>query len=275
MLVKTITVLALLGLAGCTAVAPDGQRSAVAQLTQGRTGGVDAMLEAPGSASAQQVAELLAQPLTGDTAVRIALLNNPGLQAAFSQLAISDADRAQAGRLPNPHLAVGAFREGPIRSIERTLGFDVLGLLTLPWRSEWQSQQTELAKLKAAQEVVLLAANTRKAWVNAVAAQQTLAYMHDVKAGAEAGGELARRMARVGNWSRLRQAHEQMTLADATAQLARAELAAKVTRERLIRLMGVWAHRPNSHWPTACPICRPHRARSTMWKHRPWPSGWM
>lgn len=240
MLVKNIMVLALLGLAGCATVAPDGQRSAVAQLTQGRTGGVDAMPAAPSSAGAQQVAELLAQPLTGDTAVRVALLNNPGLQAAFAQLAISDADRAQAGRLPNPHLAVGAFREGQIRTIERALGFDVLGLLTLPWRSEWQNQQTELAKLKAAQEVVLLAANTRKAWVNAVASQQTVAYMRDVKAGAEAGGELARRMARVGNWSRLRQAQEQMTLADATAQLARAELAAKVARERLIRLMGVW-----------------------------------
>lgn len=242
---KTCMALAVLVLAGCASISQDGQRSAVAQLTQGKTGGVDASPAAPGTESARLVDALLAQPLTGDAAVRIALLNNPGLQAAFAQLAISDADRAQAGRLPNPHLAVGAFREGQVRSIERALGFDVLGLLTLPWRSEWQSQQTELAKLKAAQEVVLLAANTRKAWVNAVAAQQTVAYMRDVKEGAEAGGELARRMARVGNWSRLRQAQEQMTLADATAQLARAELAAKVHRERLIRLMGLWGTQTN------------------------------
>ena len=236
----TLMALAVLALAGCTTIAPDGQRSGVAQLTQGKTGGVDASLAAPNAESAQRVAELLAQPLTGDAAVRIALLNNPGLQAAFAQLAISDADRVQAGRLPNPHLAVGAFREGQLRTIERTLGFDVLGLLTLPWRSAWQNQQTELAKLKAAQDVVRLAADTRKAWVNAVAAQQTAAYMRDVKEGAEAGGELARRMARVGNWSRLRQAQEQVKLADATAQLARAELAAKTHRERLIRLMGLW-----------------------------------
>lgn len=241
----TLIALSVLTLAGCATVAPDGQRSEVAQLTKGKTGNVDVSLSTPSEESAKVVAELLAKPITGDSAVRIALLNNPGLQTAFAQLAISDADRAQAGRLPNPHFSIGAFREGQIRAIERTLGFDILGLLTLPWRSAWQGQQTELAKLKAAQEVVLLAANTRKAWINAVASQQTAAYMRDVKEGAEAGGELARRMARVGNWSRLRQAQEQMTLADATAQLARAELAAKVHRERLIRLLGLWGTQTN------------------------------
>ncbi len=232
-------------LAGCASVSPDGHRSEIEQLTHNKTGGVQASLAAPNAQSAARVAELLAQPLTGESAVQIALLNNPGLQAAFAQLAISDADRAQAGRLPNPHFSIGAFREGQVRSIERTLGFDVLGLLTLPWRSEWQSQQTALAKLKAAQDVVRLAADTRKAWLTAVAAQQTAAYMRDVKEGAEAGGELARRMARVGNWSRLRQAQEQLTLADATAQLARAELAARTSRERLTRLMGLWGAQTN------------------------------
>jgi outer membrane protein, multidrug efflux system len=242
---KTCMGLAILALTGCATVSPDGQRNAVAQLVQGKTGGVDATLATPNTESAKQVDALLAQPVTGESAVRIALLNNPGLQAAFAQLAISDADRAQAGRLPNPHLSLGALRENELRTINRAISFDILGLLTLPWRNGWQSQQTELAKLQAAQEVVRLAADTRKAWINAVAAQQTAAYMRDVKQAAEAGAELARRMARVGNWSRLRQAQEQITLADATGQLARAELLAKTSRERLTRLMGLWGEQTN------------------------------
>lgn len=238
---RTLTaVTALLLLSGCATVAPDGQRAAVEQLTQGRLGGTTVSLAAPTPQSAERVRELLAQPLSAEAAVTIALLNNPALQSAFAQLAISDADRAQAGRLPNPHVSLGALREGDLRTINRAIGFDILGLLTLPWRSTWQSQQTELAKLQAAQEVVRLAADTRKAWVHAVAAQQTAAYLRDVKEATEAGAELARRMARVGNWSRLRQAQEQLTLADATAQLARAELAARSRREQLIRLMGLW-----------------------------------
>ncbi len=80
-------------------------------------------------------------------------------------------------------------------------------------------------------------ADIRKAWINAVAAQQSALYLRDVKDTAEAGAELARRMARVGNWSRLEQAREQVFLADAAAQLARAHNTAFSAREKLIRLM--------------------------------------
>jgi outer membrane protein, multidrug efflux system len=78
-----------------------------------------------------------------------------------------------------------------------------------------------------------------------VAAQQTTIYMRDVKEAAEASAELARRMARVGNWSRLSQAREQVFLADATAQLARAEQTNFSEREKLIRLMGLWGAQIN------------------------------
>jgi multidrug efflux system outer membrane protein len=153
---------------------------------------------------------------------------------------VSDADRVQMGRLPNPHFAIGRYTEGDSREIERMLSFNVLGLLPLPWRAQWQGQQHELAKLQAAQDVVRLAADTRKAWINAVAAQQSARYLRDVKEAAEAGAELARRMARTGNWSRLEQAREQVFLLDATAQLARAEQKAFSEREKLTRLLGLW-----------------------------------
>jgi outer membrane protein, multidrug efflux system len=242
---KTIHRLTLLAaaiaLAGCATVSPDGNASDIAQLTAGKTAGAAAQVAAyESTASREAVAKLLAQPITAEAAVRIALLNNPGLHASMAMLGISDADRVQAGTLPNPHFSIGRFVEGDTREIERSLRFNVLGLITLPWRAKWQNQQHELAKLQAAQDVVKLAADTCKAWVNAVAAQQTAAYMADAKLAAEAGGELARRMARVGNWSRLEQAREQVFLADATTQLAKAQQAAFSEREKLIRLMGLW-----------------------------------
>jgi outer membrane protein, multidrug efflux system len=230
-----------IALAGCATVSPDGNASDIAQLTAGKTAGVAAQVAAyESTASREAVAKLLAQPITAEAAVRIALLSNPGLHASMAMLGISDADRVQAGSLPNPHFSIGRFVEGDTREIERSLRFNVLGLISLPWRAKWQNQQHELAKLQAAQEVIKLAADTNKAWVNAVAAQQTAAYMADAKLAAEAGGELARRMARVGNWSRLEQAREQVFLADATTQLAKAQQAAFSEREKLIRLMGLW-----------------------------------
>ena len=230
-----------MALAGCATVSPDGNTSDINTLTAGKTAGTTAQVAASDTAATRQaVAKLLGQPVTAESAVRIALLNNPGLHVSMATLGISDADRVQAGTLPNPHFAIGRFTAGDTVEIERALRFNIIGLLTLPWRAKWQSQQHELAKLQAAQEVIKLAADTRKSWINAVAAQQTAQYMADVKLAAEAGGELARRMARVGNWSRLEQAREQVFLADAVTQLAKAQQAAYSEREKLIRLMGLW-----------------------------------
>ena len=241
-------------LAGCATVSPDGGVGDVQTLTQGRTLVAQATVgRGPSPQTDQAIADLLAQPVSEEAAVRIALLNNPGLQSSLATLGISDADRVQAGRLPNPHLSLGRFVEGDKVEIERILTFNVVGLLALPWRAQWAGQQTELAKLQAAQDVVKLAADTRKAWIHAVAAQQTTRYMRDVKESAEAGAELARRMARVGNWSRLNQAREQSFLADATVQLARSEQAAFSAREQLTRMMGLWGPQTNYRLPERLP----------------------
>ena len=233
---------AVVVLGGCASLSPDAGLSDVQVLVAGKTGPVNARLSTGDKSRDSQavVADLLKEPVTGETAVRIALLNNAAMQGSLATLGVSDALRVQAGSLPNPHFSIGRFRMGDEVEIERLLTFNLVGLLSLPWKYQWQTQQHELAKLQAAQDVILLAANTRKAWITAVAAQQTASYMRDVKEAAEAGGELARRMARVGNWSKLRQAREQVTLNDATAQLARAEQVAHGTRERLTRLMGLW-----------------------------------
>ena len=241
-------------LVGCATVSPDGGVGDVQALTQGKTFVARPIVgRGPSAQTDQAIADLLAQPVAEDAAVRIALLNNPGLQSSIATLGISDADRVQAGRWANPHLSLGRFVEGDRVEIERILRFDVIGLLALPWRAKWAGQQAELAKLQAAQEVVRLAADTRKAWINAVAAQQTARYMRDVKESAEAGAELARRLARVGNWSRLNQAREQSFLADATAQLARSEQAAFSSREQLTRMMGLWGTQTNYRLPDRLP----------------------
>ncbi len=241
-------------LAGCASLSPDGGVADVQQAVAAKTGVAQPLLaRAPTADTQQAVADWLKAPLTAETAVRIALLNNPGMQASLSALGISDADRVQAGRLPNPHFSIGRFKEGDKLELERMLRFDVVGLLFLPWRAEYAGQQAQLARMQAATEVVKLAADTRKAWVNAVAAQQTAGYMRDVKQAAEAGGELARRLARVGNWSKLNQARQQSVLADATAQLARSEQAAFAAREQLIRLMGLWGTQTRFSLPERLP----------------------
>jgi outer membrane protein TolC len=124
--------------------------------------------------------------------------------------------------------------------IERSVMFDLVGLLTMPLRRDIEARRFEGAKLAAASEAVRLAADTRKAWFNAVAAAQSARYAEQVREAAQAGAELAARMAQVGNLSALDQAREQAFSSEATAQLARARHQALAAREQLSRMLGAW-----------------------------------
>ena len=59
-------------------------------------------------------------------------------------------------------------------------------------------------------ELLEVAAQSRKAWIQAVAARQVLKQHRDALDAAEAGNELGRRMVSVGNWSKLQQAQVQL-----------------------------------------------------------------
>ncbi len=242
-------------LAGCATFSPDGGMDAVSALTQERTG---QPVRSAGTESAQSeigtaVRQLLAKPLTADSAVQIALLNNRGLQASLSELGVAEADLVRAGRIANPGFSFSRLRgEGNVE-IERSVMFDLVGLLTLPIRSGIEQGRFEQAKLQAASEAVRIAGDARRAYFNAVAAQQTAQYMEQVKDAAEASAELAARMAKVGNWSRLDQAREHAFYAEATAQLARARHHAAATREQLARTLGLWGNQLAFELPERLP----------------------
>jgi outer membrane protein TolC len=172
--------------------------------------------------------------------VQIALLNNRGLQATYADLGIADADVAQAGRLRNPGFSFTRLRRADEVEIERMFLLDLLGLLTMPIRTELEKHRLALTQDRVAGEVLQVAADTRRAWHRAIAARESAKYAEQVKEAAEAGAGLARRMAAAGNFSKLDQAREQVFYAEATAYLARARQAALAERERLTQWMGLW-----------------------------------
>jgi outer membrane protein TolC len=234
--------LSALILTGCATFSKDGGLDTVSSLTKERTGQTVQRDKTADDAAATEgrVNQLLAQPLTPDSAVQLALANNKGLQVAFAELGVAEANRVQAGRLANPGFSFGRQRGGDDVEIERSIMFNFVGLLTMPIRSGIEGRRFEQAKLQAASQAVQLAANTRKAYFNAVATQQSAQYAEQVATAAEAGADLAQRLSKIGNWSKLDQAREQVFHADATTQLARARHNATAAREQLTRLLGLW-----------------------------------
>jgi outer membrane protein TolC len=247
--------IAALVLSGCASFSKDGGLDTVSALTKERTGQSVAFSK-PGANTEQAentVTQLLGKPLTPDTAVQVALLNNRGLRASLAQLGIAEADLVQAGRMRNPRFSFGRMAGGDAVEIDRSVMFDIVGLLTIPVRSNIERRSFEIAKLEAASQAVRLAAETRRAYFNAVAAQQTALYAEQVRSSAEASAELAQRMAKVGNFSKLDQMREQAFYADASAQLARARRNATAAREQLSRLMGVWGAKTAFNLPDRLP----------------------
>jgi len=232
---------AALLLAGCTSFSPDGGAGSVSGLTQERIGRsiTPQRTAADVDLAGVRVAELLKQPLTPDSAVEIALLNNRGLQAAFSELGVAEADRVRAGRLANPSLRFGRLAGGGVTEIDRSVMFDLLGLLTLSVASQFVQRQLEQVQLQTAFDVVGVAADARKAFFGAVAAQDLVRYDEQVKEAADASNQLARRMLQAGNFNKLAQMREQAFYADATADLVRARHRALAERERLVRVLGL------------------------------------
>jgi outer membrane protein TolC len=236
-------VAAALLLSGCATFSNDGGFEAVQRIVKDNTGKDVVIARTSGDRQtlAVRVAELLQKPLGVEEAVEVALLNNRGLQASFGELGIAEADLVQAGRLPNPHFtfARSRFRPGGATSIEQALSFNIFSLVTMPLATEVEKRRFARAQGQAALEVLRLASETRKAYFVAVAAEESVRYMRQVRTAAEASAELARRMEQVGNWSKLSRMREQGFYADAALQVARAEKSAVSAREQLIRSLGL------------------------------------
>ena len=242
-------------LGGCASFSADGGFGSVTATAKDRLGkDVQwARSEADLDTIDKRVGELLAKPLTVDDAVQVALLNNRGLQAQFQELGINEAELVQAGRFPNPGFSFGRLKQGDEIELERGLHFNLARLIAMPLIGQMEARRFEQTKGAVAMSVLSLAADTRKAYYNAVAAEETVRYMRQVKQAADASAELARRMEQVGNFTKLQRAREQVFYADAAQNLARAEQAQRSTRERLTRLLGAWGRQTQFSLPERLP----------------------
>ena len=131
---QPLALAAALLLAGCASFSPDGGFAAVEQTAQERLN-----KQVVWARSAEQqgridasVAELLKRPLSADDAVQLALLNNKGLQAAYFELGIGEAELVQSGRLPNPGFTFARLTRGSEVELERSFHVNLARLIALP-----------------------------------------------------------------------------------------------------------------------------------------------
>lgn len=184
------------------------------------------------------VGSLLSRPLTADSAVQIALLNNRNLQATYEELGIAQADLVEAGLLKNPTFYFE--RRLPGQAAEIDLVQEFIDILLLPLRKRIAAAQFEAAKLRVGHEILTTAAEVRAAFYEHQGDQQLVDLRKTVADATERSAEAALKMHEAGNLRDLDLASEQATHAQAKIDLAKAQTSAVGSREKLNKLMGAF-----------------------------------
>ena len=86
----------------------------------------------------QNVRQLLRKPLTVDTAVQIAFLNNRALQATFEEIGLLAADVLEAATIPNPRFDLAIrFPDKPPSGtyIDYSAAIDFLSIIIIPLKA--------------------------------------------------------------------------------------------------------------------------------------------
>jgi outer membrane protein TolC len=242
-------------LAGCAAFSPDAGMSGVADIAARTiTKDVVAIRSIDDVERVKAVVSaLLRRSLTVDAAVQVALLNNRGLQAAYSELALAEADSISQSLPPNPTFSLSRIAGNGASEIEGQIVGDILALATLPFRTEIARERFHQAQLRAALETLRLAAEVRRAYYQAVGTNELVGLLTETKTTAETIAQLAEKLGQTGSLNKLDQAREQVFYAEITTDLATARQRAASERERIARLLGVWGGQLDFKLPKALP----------------------
>lgn len=254
---RAVVVVVGLLAAGCAKFTDDGGMAPVTDGVRREIGRDAVKLSSPEDMrrARERVQALLAEPLSEEAAVQIALLNNRGLQAAYNDLGISEADYVQTSLPPNPAIVLNrTFGTGSFVEFGFQLVGNLLAFATLPAKTEIAKREFEEARYRAVATTLSLTIDVRRAYVRALAAQQRLALLEQARQTADASAQMMKQLGETGAANKLDQARVSAFYADLSVQVAQARLAVTTSREALTRILGLWGSDLAYRLPARLPV---------------------
>ena len=228
-------------LAGCASFSPDGGMDAVNGIVAPvlrqdavKMSGDDELTD-----TSVRVQRLLKSPLSAEAAIRVALVNNKALQAAYNELGVAEAVMLEASLPPNPRFSVSGISTPVELDLEARIVANILMLATLPARQEIAADRFREAQLKAVAETLRVATETRRSYYGAVAAVQVVHSLDLAQSAADTSAKLAKELGDTGAMNKLDLARENTFRADVVTELTTARQRAAGARERLVRALGL------------------------------------
>jgi len=225
-------------LSGCAKVDPQPDFARAHKLIEASTGLPSGAIPAPAEAD---VKSILADGLTLDEALRLALVNNRQLQGQFMTIGVAKADLTQAGLLANPSLSLlFLFPTGGGRpDIQGTIAQNISDLWQLPNHKRIARADLDQAILKVSRAAGELVADTRDAYFDTVAARDSVAVARESVALSRKSLDSVRAQVEAGLASRVDQNLAEGQAISAELSQKRAERDALAAARRLASLLSV------------------------------------
>lgn len=234
---RSLIVLAALGLSACASLPPDLGRSEVSAAVLARGQAL------PNGDTSLLSSQLLAQPLTPDNAITLALIHNPAVRQTTAQLGLSAADVYDAARVANPVFSANRLTTNDPAAVSAQIGLGIAlsftDLIFLPARSRYAKAQFEAAKLNVGSATLALASEVQSAWYVLAGAEQCAMLKTRVASAAQASADLAQRYFAAGNINKRELALEGAAATQAKLASLTAEAEVERARSALNRLMGL------------------------------------
>ncbi len=184
----------------------------------------------------------LSAPLNPESAVQIALRNNPRMRLLYADLGIAQAELLDATRIANPSfdwLRLKPSAGNLPAKLSFGLSQSVTDLLMLGARRKLVAGNLQRTSSEIRTQVATLIFDTESAYWRAVSAEQVRAMRELVAESAKLSSDLAERFFAAGNINRAQRAQENAAAAEALVRLKNADADAFSTRANLNQMLGL------------------------------------
>lgn len=187
------------------------------------------------------IEKAIANELLVDTAIQIAILNNPRVQAIFEELGIARAALIEAGLLSNPSWELEVRYpnvKGLKTNIEYLLTTNLLDIFLIPLRSKLARTELAQTTLRVSNEILDLAFAVRETYYQLVAEQRKIQHIQASVELASIMSELASKQQTIGNINSYQFQLTQARQLEAKLQLLHSQNEVIRLKEKFYRLLG-------------------------------------
>lgn len=194
------------------------------------------------SPTKDEVQKLLQQEIVIDSAVQIALLNNPEIQALFEEIGIAQADLVEAGLFQNP-IFDAYVRFPDRRSLHLNTAFSItqsfLDIFLIPLRKKIAADELEQTYLRVSNALLNLSFDVQETYYNLQAEQNKQNLLESLMQANEAAKDLAKAQKQQGNINELVLQSRMNEYLESKLTLAQSQLELIRLKERMKKLLGL------------------------------------